>query len=823
MSTDKPIGENISKPEHSIQPQQEVAELDDVASEQITEVLDKVLLEVSDKLDVSIAEHVTRDRRLCRLANGRLVWAREKAPVVAELDSLLNGLVSVASSRPISNEDVLAGEELTLFQKVKGRLNEEGINSTNADKGRSIEFDDPIDKDRALQVIVDELTKAAKASEINVSWAQHKGLNTTGDRVVKTELLRVSLDSDGQVVIERDPHKRLSVVDFEDTLTLKPKAGTATEAAIQQQKDGKPKLTPEQIVLVNEHKATESGARRFMVVEAHRLLDSARTPAAIPEVVNNLDTRLNEPVFEEPIAALKFAGMLDRIRTAIVASGGWMAVEDPKLKAAVWDSEKFAETLTSYDPTQSRAILRQLLATAHYYAEARVPEFTWGNKVKGNTRNIKPAAITEADRPKREKGGPNLAEIVGIPAHILPPSVLGVARALEMDDTVYAAGERQHRPNSVVVYGTTDFANPAELMMTWFAARSGGAETEAVYFADPTAHTVGSYLERILIPTVVALNNIDPATAKVLTERARQFQNVFNVSLTDLSAALQNNEFTSYITSIESIVGKHDTFTALYNALNTKLAADLGIEYSNAHAMLQRTGITIGDVKRRIEQISLAAAQHYERLTTRLRDAGVPEDRIKNMMKSLFGDGSWSANTRQFLRTNVGNERGVSLDDFPEETKLADLANLGITLGGNAWVVVMGMARIKDKELVVGHKNTRQGGNYVMGASNDSRMCVSPVVRVIPGGNSGSNGDGLDIGAYLLHPELQGVVASAFEDSDLKVRGGQSKVVVEIAPKAVWLRGRKHTITTIEIGREPMEGGRRSAVQTSLLKNNVKG
>ncbi len=776
--------------------------------------------------EVNYQEAIRGERRLAAL-DGHLVYYKENEPQTVGMDLLLIGVIAGGTTVEISNPEKLEADGLDVYNTVKKRIQDEYIDLTIADKGNTIdlsELDNDLrtsDRIEGIEIIEDELAKVAENRPQIIRWLGHKKMTADG-RNLRTDLLKVSLDESGTPLVELNPHKRLSVVNAENVYEIKPRGGSGIAELIQKQKDGDRTLTDEDKRLIREYQTAESGFRKVVQVEMHRPFTEITFDPIEKDYLAELDQSLidHPKAFEEPLDTIILEGQIEQVRKLTVTSGTWV-MADESIRESLLSPDNFLQVLSLYSPEDAKTILRTVTAQSQYYISAKIPDFEWGIQGPASRKKReseeKVTSIVEGERKTK------LAEAVGIPDSVLPSSVLGVAMTLGLVDQgkVYTVSEKERHPEgATVIYGTTDFANPAELIMLANAASVEGKNTRGMYFADSKAHSVGSYMERILLPSLVSMYRIDDTTAQELYDRAKQFEGDLDISLEQLKELMQSVELNHYVTSLQDHVETVDSFSQLYASLNIMLAQRLGVEYFDANEVLSQSGLTIADMNRRIEEISVVATQEHEEVKARLLEKGLPEARAQSMIETMFGkNGSWAQDSRRFLRTITGNEETVDQTSLDEQTPLSQLADQGITLGGNAWVVAMQSIDFGGPT-VIAHKNTGLGGNYTTPVleSDTTKICLSPIVRVIPNGHSALRGDGLDIGAYILHPSLITTVSETLTMTDPKLVGGQSKAVVEFSNHGIWVKGEKQYVRKVTTALEASNGGRREVKSIALVE-----
>lgn len=398
-----------------------------------------------------------------------------------------------------------------------------------------------------------------------------------------------------------------------------------------------------------------------------------------------------------------------------------------------------------------------------------------------------------------------LTRQLGVEKSMLPGSVMGVATILgliENGTVTYRTHKTSLPTEALWIYGTTDFANPVELIML-AQAKAEYPGGPAIYTSDMTAHTIPSYAERILLPSLISFYSLEGIDGGILERKVKDLPETHDIELECLKKHFSLPALNDYLDRLCSVVGQHYNFADLYRSLNHALAEKMAIKYQTAEEFLKTTKITVGDLGQeadRVEQIlsiknSDIKTRVFGAIETRLHELGhstkaAPEaanELLSEFYRHVLGGSElWGRGSRRFFRANNREEGHVDIGALDPSLLLSDLEDINITLGGNAWVLVMQMLSGRfdnTQNIVVAHKNTRSGANYTLPllASRNTQAYISPVVRVVPNGQQTLRGDGLDIGVYLLAPELISTVKKAFAVEDSEVIGGKRKVVIEVS------------------------------------------
>lgn len=398
---------------------------------------------------------------------------------------------------------------------------------------------------------------------------------------------------------------------------------------------------------------------------------------------------------------------------------------------------------------------------------------------------------------------------LGIEPEVFPSSPLGVARILGLRDKgiVVGTNDKSRLPqNANWIYGTTDFANPVEAIMI-AAASKGLAPEKMIYITDPNAHSVKSYMERILIPSLAATIKIEPESLEDVLNQVKELPESTNLPIDFLYQSFSCSVIKDYLSHLQNIVGSQETFTDLYHALNNKLSDNLGVSHKTADELYKDTQLTIGDLQDGAKHIESEVKDYEESLRANLENTastaleeialqipdGISDENKTSIAKELVndvykfilgGNSLWGPESRKFLKYNYGNEEFIDLTSLKPATKLHELRNQRISLGGNGWIVLMQLLeKSTSQPTVIAHKATRLGANYAtpLLAAKNTYACISPIIRVVPELGQSLGGDGLDIGNYFISPKLTQKVLEIFEYPQPEFQSGKKKIVMEIS------------------------------------------
>lgn len=634
----------------------------------------------------------------------------------------------------------------------------------------------------------------------------------------------------GRLIVYQVREDRISAKELESAIIFQPQEGSEYAhlvSIVQDKTRGMQSLSPQQKARYAFLKNVMSQTRAAVMIHIHHEFGLSEH---FEETDNNhrlkaaVDALEAYPaLYADRAQTLQAQHMIADMYEAFLASG--MVVFFPEVFGSdPLSPELFIKNLSCYSKDEALTILGNIAHTADRISATRLPD----RVAHSQTKSVNQKEVLQKPRKDRgpavEQTSRGYHEIMGISPDLNAASVLGIAAVLGLTDTskVVSVTDRSVLEGAVhVVYGTTDYANPVEAIMLAEAARKiDGTLARATYEADTDSHTIGSYLQRVLIPTIASVYRLPDTKVQELISVAATLD-VHDIDIQALCEMLNNSECTTYLHGLTKITGE-DTFKGVYTRLNQILCEQIGINYHTTQEYLVSMDLTVKEVYDYAVKISAAAEAKYSQMREHLENQSdlSAESRAKTLANIWGTGGAWSIHSRQFFRSNSHDEREIPFEEIDPQTKLEDLAGLGITLGGNAWVVAMQIAAEKDQAVntVVAHKNTKLGMNYCAPflVSERTVATVSPVVRVVPNGSHAITGDGVDIGLYIMRPQLIKLVQETFQNADSSMHTGQKKVVIELSVNDVWIGGEKEHALFAEIGTEPFMGGNRR--QTGIVE-----
>lgn len=555
-----------------------------------------------------------------------------------------------------------------------------------------------------------------------------------------------------------------------------------------------------QVALIN-----QSNPERVIVNEMIQPKNSIR-------IAQKIETNPN--VFEDPTQTAQFNLDLDFLHSKLFSSGVWVMFatffgDNP------FDRDQFVQKITSLDPELARLTVQQMAAKIDEIERTKIISDK-DRFAQNAVRQVKNAGSPQEPQVPKAK----IAQVFGIPDNVLPSSVLGVATALghrEGNPIVLTLGEKNLLDKqSVFNYGTTDFANPVEAIMLAVAASRENQDgttsvNTAFYDTDPDAHTVKSYLERVLIPSILSTLDLDSDSLERIKNNVAQLPETTDIELDVLEGVVDSQEFSLFLTRLKTLSQKSPkTFTELYLALNRQLTEKLGIFHIPSNDFFTATQATIEDITSFGEVVSLTSKASFDEFNLRIIDSGFDDNTKTGFARGIFGNGPWDVTTRKLVRPIDESEPEVDVFELEGDILLSELKDIGLTLGGNGWALLLQQLETYfDTPVVIAHKNTALGSNYVapLAVGQKTKALVSPIVRVIPGGAGAGTGDGLDIGFYLEHPELISIVKNAYLLEDGDFQGGKQKAVIEVAPYKYWVGGVANAGYKVTTSLEATTGG----------------
>lgn len=520
---------------------------------------------------------------------------------------------------------------------------------------------------------------------------------------------------------------------------------------------------------------------------------------------------LNPQIFVDRSQTAQFNQTLDLIHNRLVVSGVWVMFAE-FFGEDIFDTRFFNQRITGMDPKQAIEILQTMADQVDDLERTKIVNDKFHPPLP-KTVKVNSAQANSVPKPK-------IASIFGIPDNVLPSSVLGVATALghrEGDPIVLTLAEKsQLDEHSVFNYGTTDFANPVEAIMLSVAASfknpDGTVSTRVSFYdTDPDSHSVKSYLERVLIPSLVSTGLIPPEQLPDIKAKLQNLDSNSDIDLDELDRMFDSADFSDYLIKLKTLSKSNpSTFAQLYDALNKQLCQRLGIFHTPSSELFAATQAKLSDITDFGALVTEASKNHYDQFHQRLAETDFDDSAKSGFARGVFGNGPWDIATRKLIRSIEESEPDINHFDLEGDILLADLKEQGLTLGGNGWALLLQQLEHHfDTPIVVAHKNTSLGSNYVapLSVGTNTKALVSPVVRVVPGGSVASTGDGLDIGFYLAHPELISIVKNAFELRDADFQGGKQKAVVEVEPYVYYFQGQSHSAYRVTTSLEASSGG----------------
>ncbi len=530
----------------------------------------------------------------------------------------------------------------------------------------------------------------------------------------------------------------------------------------------------------------------------------------------------NPDTFVDRFQTAQFSQTVRLIHNRLLTSGAWVIFAE-FFDTDVFDADFFCQRISRLDQTRSIELLGQMATKIDDLERTKIIND------KHPQSSSKPAKSTPANGPLPK---PKIASVFGIADNVLPSSVLGVATALghrEGDPIVLTLSEKsQLDKQSVFNYGTTDFANPVEAIMLSAAASfensDGTVSTRlAFYDTDPDSHSVRSYLERVLIPSLVSTGFLPPEQFAAVRTKIQNLDARSDIDLGELEDLLDSSDFSAYLNKLKTLSKSNpSTFAQLYDALNKQLCKKLGIFHTPSNELFTVTEAKLSDITDFGVQVTQVSKGHYDQFHARLAGTDFDDHAKNGFARGIFGNGPWDIATRKLIRPIEESKDGVDHFELEGDIALTDLKEHGLTLGGNGWALLLQqLERHFDTPVVIAHKNTSLGSNYVapLSVGTKTKALVSPVVRVVPHGLAASTGDGLDIGFYLAHPELINIVKYAFELQDADFQGGKQKAVIEIEPYTYYFQGEPYSAYRVATSLEASSGGgsRRQLITSQVI------
>ncbi len=534
----------------------------------------------------------------------------------------------------------------------------------------------------------------------------------------------------------------------------------------------------------------------------------------------------NPDVFEDFTQTAQFNLDLDFLHNKLFSSGVWIMFasffgDNP------FDRDFFVQKITSINPELARTIVLQMAAKIDEVERTKI--ISDRDRSAQNSNN-QPKNTNSGQEPQAQKV--KISQVFGIPDNVLPSSVLGVATALghrEGDPVVLTLSEKSLIDKQAVFnYGTTDFANPVEAIMLAVAASNENQDGTvsvgtAFYDTDPDAHTVKSYLERVLIPSIASNFNLDSQALEKIKANIALLPETTDIELDSLEEIVDNPEFSLYISKLKTFSkGYPKTFAQLYLALNRRLTEKLGIFHVPSEDLFTASGAKLEDITSFGNLVTQTSKSDFDEFNLRLSDSGFEENAKTGFARGVFGNGPWDVATRKLVRPIDEPDPGVDVFDLEGDILLSDLKDKGLTLGGNGWALLLQQfENYFDTPIVITHKNTSLGSNYVapLAVGKRTKALVSPIVRVVPSGAGAGTGDGLDIGFYLEHPELISLVKNSYLLEDGDFQGGKQKAVIEVAPYKYFVGGVAKTgyKTTTSLEATTGGNGKRQHITSQII------
>lgn len=581
----------------------------------------------------------------------------------------------------------------------------------------------------------------------------------------------------------------------------------------------------------------ENNARRLLALNTHIHDDQSFEDGDFNSWIyrlgkSDIDALLSSPEFVSEFTD-KFLERFhhEAVRTGIFILYPEIFGENP------FDLNEFRNNLISMNSEDLSDSLLNILYSYYFFSNVKIPVINDSVKQKSKGQG-QVAAVNKTNQPKSKEKKESLTltnEELSLPKAIRQSGVVGISHLLDLaDDGNKGTGQVRYGEDGLaslenelatIVYGTTDFANPVELISTAIAAsRSAG---EGIYFFDHLAHPVGSYLSRILIPSITSLYVITEEEIEALNELAEKTQTMMDI---DLSMIMNDPRFEvtrNHFINLQNILGiEAKTFSELYIHMNKVLSSNLGINCSTAIEILDESNATLNGLYQYINEIKGSINIGIDRLREKIRsilqskyptkDYG-PD--LNNYMRSNIGNSDeWGSDSRLFVKSSLTGEIYRMDEESADEVRIADLYHQGYALGGNGWVILMQMLEHSfNNGIIIAHKATRQGANYalpLLGSSN-AKIMVMPIVRCIPDSGTGKTGDGLDIGMYFIHPELVSVVTDHFKLGlkEPTTAGGVNQIIIKVSKASTVSRNlsnqgiRAWDGIKITSGVQPVEGG----------------
>lgn len=790
--------------------------------------------------------------RLGAMLEGALIQYKERGLREADLDFLVADLVLSLSLDEIYNSDLLDDANFWLYFRIAFQLRHELAAI-------------PVDWDRLQQIVSsagdmeDASVYREFVSEVKVQYGD-KAFNDLRQRVVG--LLSSAIAENGDAIVTHWVYPR-KTREFEDGCKVHlGKREVLIEGAVR---------GGDQSIRVSLDPSKEfiryAIAQDVSVVLPESLIHLAKESAAGIRKV--LVHRLNELIIGEGWREWDFESSHTVVWVRQLIDGGFLSepgetyahmpairdLFDTYLRSGIWIlSNEFMEAAKSFHEFTrvfllSPDKLTYMAALLDYFDSIQidVPKRDY-QQIKVKAAAGFPASLfskydpsgtvsVQKNEAEESSGQESLTErkssvsidIFGIPEYMRPASVSGVARILEaagyeeLRHRIYTNMDSPAQEFDYVIYGTTDCANPVEAAMV--ASVPG---KEQVYIADQTAHTVGSYINRILLPSLVSQGLVTGDEINTLRKNlGRSFGKADDASLQDIiDASGRHTGVLKYFTKICDQVGvnlSQAKFKQLYMRLNQVQAEILGIEYQEGVELLRSQGLTVGEFRQMLANTVAVSEQVYQSVVDYI-DAHpnrelFEDDSIQNFLDAIFGTaGSWTQANRVVFKSPSGGS--LNVEDFDEDELLADLLEgKRVALGGNAWLTIMScLSKKLGKKVTVAHKETKLGFNYLIQlvANPDLIYRMLPVVRVVPdSGNGGSTGDGFDIGGYLNDPSLYTQVlhdlqANELSHGDVRIQeviGGRRDLVLRVSDVELPVNGRIRNYRMLYRHTKASEGG----------------
>ncbi len=521
-----------------------------------------------------------------------------------------------------------------------------------------------------------------------------------------------------------------------------------------------------------------------------------------PKISNRIAQKieLNPEVFEDPSQTAQFNLDLDFLHNKLFSSGVWVMFA-PFFGKNPFDRDFFIQRITSIDPEVARSIVQQMADKIDEVERTKIISEKDRSSQNSNKPPKNSGGVQEPQIPKAK-----IAQVFGIPDNVLPSSVLGVATALghrEGNPIVLTLAEKNLlNKQSVFNYGTTDFANPVEAIMLAVAASNENEDGTisvgtAFYDTDPDAHTVKSYLERVLIPSISSIFALEEGEVEAISKNILLLPETTDIDLEELEEIISNSAFSLYLAKLKTFSKESpSTFADLYLALNRRLTEKLGIFHVPSVELFTASNAKLEDITSFGKLVTQTSKTNFDEFNLRLSEAGFDESTKSGFARGIFGNGPWDVTTRKLVRAIDESVPDVDVFELEGDILLSELKDRGLTLGGNGWALLLQQfENYFDTPITITHKNTTLGSNYVapLAVGKMTKALVSPIVRVIPGGAGAGTGDGLDIGFYLEHPELINLVKNAYLLEDGDFQGGKQKAVIEVVPYKYWVSGEANT------------------------------